>query len=91
MYAYEPEIGCEHLVATLHIVFAKGNESQQSEPVMILSADVRSAFDSLGVWALLAAMRYWCVPADLATAILSELCRIKVVAGTSGTVTEAFA
>ncbi len=73
IFAYEAEIGCEHIVKSLQLIYNKGVEWSNIEPVYIFAIDNSNAFDSVCLQTLVTSLRYWCTPADLIEAIAREM------------------
>ncbi len=69
--AYENQVGREHLAASLALLFYK--DASSSSHTSILSADLHTAFDTVGPWTVLKALKFWDLPPDIDAAVLREL------------------
>ncbi len=69
VFAYEEAVGCEQLAVATQLIYSKRVEWANSAPILILSADVLTAFASVTPSSIDKAMQYWKVPPDLRAAV----------------------
>ncbi len=81
---------CEQLIAGIQIFYSKGVGWSHTQPVYILSANIRTAVDMVGLNAIYEALPYCEIPADLRPAMLRELFDLTGTVILAGTTTPTF-
>ena len=91
IFGFEENHSIEQICVGLQLFLQKGCEWSQTFPVFVLSAEVKSAFDELGLYVVVESLLYWDFPKDLIAALIEESLDLTAVASLEGVETSPFA
>ncbi len=84
VFSYEDGLGFEQLVSSLQSMYLKGAEWSNTIPIYIMSVDIATAFDAVGIRAVCKALQFWRVPDGIQAAFLREAAELEGTALLSG-------
>ena len=90
IFGFEEHHSTEQICVGLQLLVSKGREWPSGHPIVVLSADVKAAFDELDLDAVLDCLCHWNFPGELIAALVEESLELEAEAMLHGVRSKTF-